>query len=176
MDFFNYLAKWETIWTTIFKVYNPCIEENAINQQGLPQVQTRDSLGSWIEAELRFLRDVVQPALGASRSATQDQKQVGKDKLAYLWQNRKAKAIQVILNDSKYPSAPACTNSKQLVQKYYTSKCVPERPESTLSVPPWTGSLNPVQYSHLNASLFTVSEVEKVIINLPIIKQADLMV
>ncbi len=68
---------------------------------------------------------------------------------------------------SKYPSAPACTNSKQLVQKYYTSKCVPERPESTLSVPPWTGSLNPVQYSHLNASLFTVSEVEKVIINLP---------
>ncbi len=47
--------------------------------------------------------------------------------------NRKAKAIQVILNDSKYPSAPACTNSKQLVQKYYTSKCVPERPESTLS-------------------------------------------
>ncbi len=68
---------------------------------------------------------------------------------------------------SKYPSAPACTNSKQLVQKYSTSKCVPERPESTLSVPPWTGSLNPVQYSHLNASLFTVSEVEKVIINLP---------
>ncbi len=45
--------------------------------------------------------------------------------------------------------------------------CVCERPESTLSVPPWTGSLNPVQYSHLNASLFTVSEVEKVIINLP---------
>ncbi len=49
--------------------------------------------------------------------------------------------------------------------KVFTSKCVPERPESTLSVPPWTGSLNPVQYSHLNASLFTVSEVEKVIIN-----------
>lgn len=113
--------------------------------RGLPQVQTRDSLGSWIEAELRFLRDVVQPALGASRSATQDQKQVGKDKLAYLWQNRKAKAIQVILNDSKYPSAPACTNSKQLVQKYYTAKCVPERPESTLSVPLLTSSLNPVQ-------------------------------
>ncbi len=53
------------------------------------------------------------------------------------------------------------------MQKYCTSKCVPERPESTLSVPPWTGSLNPVQYSHLKPSLFTVSEVEKVIINLP---------
>ncbi len=28
--------------------------------RGLPQVQTRDSLGSWIEAELRFLRDVAE--------------------------------------------------------------------------------------------------------------------
>lgn len=31
---------------------------------GLPEAQTVDSLAGWIEAELRFLRDIVQPALG----------------------------------------------------------------------------------------------------------------
>lgn len=36
-----------------------------------------------------------------------------------------------------------------------------------LNAPPWTGSLFPVQSSQLNTLLFTVTEVEKVVKDLP---------
>lgn len=81
----------------------------------LPEALTTDGLAGWIEAELRFLREVVQPALGTSWNEKQGQKQVGKHKLAYLWQTRRSKAIQIVLNDSAYPSTPACANSVQTV-------------------------------------------------------------
>lgn len=106
-------------------------------------------------------------ALGAPRSRTHQQKLVGKDKLAYLLQNRKSRAIQIILNNSTYQNAPVCANNTISVQKNYTSKCVPERPEGMLNVPPWTGSLFPVQFSQLKVPLFTATEVEKVVSNLP---------
>ncbi|KAK0132961.1 Peptidyl-prolyl cis-trans isomerase FKBP7 [Merluccius polli] len=43
---------------------------------GLPETQTLESLGGWIESDLRFLRDAVQPALGVSSGGTQGEKQI----------------------------------------------------------------------------------------------------
>ncbi len=70
MEFFQLLGKnGRPFGLPFLKFTTRVLKKMPLINRGLPQVQTRDSLGSWIEAELRFLRDVVQPALGASRSA-----------------------------------------------------------------------------------------------------------
>ena len=130
------------------------------------------SLGEWIQAQLRFVRDVIQPALCALRARNggehqRMERQVGRNKLAYLWQYRKSKAIEIILNNSTYPAPPPAVNNVELVQNYYSAKCK-ELNHAPLDRAPCHQSLildPPVHYPE--TTIFTESEVEKVITNLP---------
>ena len=84
----------------------------------LPEV-SRGSLGEWIKTQMRFV-GLIQPALRirmTSRGQHQRApRQVGRDKLAYLWQHRKSKAIEIILNNSTYPGPLPAVNDVEVVQ------------------------------------------------------------
>lgn len=103
-------------WSTILKFHNTVLKKRPLFNQSLPDAQTPDSLGSWVEAQLHFLRDIVQPVIGATASGNRRPKHVGRDKLAYLWQNRKSKEIQIILNNNVNPDTPISLNNVQFVQ------------------------------------------------------------
>ena len=81
---------------------------------------TPASLTSWIEKQLIFMRDVIQPSLsrGAADKRHKRQKTVSRDKLSYLWQQRRSKAIDIILNNSMFPSPPPTVNDTTDVYKY----------------------------------------------------------
>ena len=64
-----------------------------------PEELTPASTATWIEAQLCFARDTIQPFLGAGQR--QRRSKVSRNKLSYLWQHRKSKAIQIILNNSE---------------------------------------------------------------------------
>ena len=70
--------------------------------QPFPGELTSASLASWIEIQLRFVRDIIQPSLGAAQS--RHSRKVKRNKRSYLWQNRRTKVIQIILNSSEYPA------------------------------------------------------------------------
>ena len=75
---------------------------------------TLASLTSWIEKQLIFVRNIIQPSLGRGaadeRHKRQSIKTVSRDKLSYLWQHRRSKAIDIILNNSMFPSPPPTVN------------------------------------------------------------------
>ncbi|KAF3852946.1 hypothetical protein F7725_013634 [Dissostichus mawsoni] len=84
---------------------------------------TPDSLTPWIEMQLRFIRERIQPALRAAGTETQrQQRKVSRNKLAYLWQHRKSKAIDIILNNSCFPETPPTVSDTANVYNHYKAK------------------------------------------------------
>ena len=131
-----------------------------------PSDITAAALTPWIEAQLRFIRDVIQPQL---RPWTPRTKKVGRDKLADLWQHRRKKAIEIILNNSEYPETLPCPNNVHEVQSYYFDKCQ----GSTLIddaplPPPWDALLQSPEPEFLPVSSpFTEDELRNVLDSLP---------
>ena len=137
--------------------------------KSLPEDLTTTSLASWIEIQLRFIRDIIQPSLGGAQS--RQSRKVKRNKLSYLWQHRRTKAIQIILNNSEYPAPPPCSSNITHVQTYYENKCQGNGHTSSaapLSPPPWSDMIPSSEPEHLpTTALFTEEEVKKVIDNLP---------
>lgn len=73
-----------------------------------PKDKTPENLASWIKHQLRFTREIIQPALNRAAGAQQQRlpKKVGRESLAYLWNNNRSKAIRIILNNSIFLSPP----------------------------------------------------------------------
>lgn len=71
---------------------------------------TAAALSSWIEAQLCFLRNMIQPQFKSQPSRF---KKMSRDKLSYLWQHRRKKAIKIII----------CAENVQEVQSFYFKKC-----------------------------------------------------
>ncbi|KAL2076732.1 hypothetical protein ACEWY4_027672 [Coilia grayii] len=129
---------------------------------------TAEALSTWMEVQLCYLQDVIQPQLKTWTSRT---KKISRDKLAYLWQHRRTKAINIILNNSVYPDAHPCPDNVQEVQSFYFNKCQACSPTSIdddLLPPPWANSLNLPEPNHPPVcSLFTEVELGKVLNSLP---------
>ncbi len=108
-------------------------------------------------------------ALSADRSdRSQRNRKVSRNKLAYLWQYRRSKAIQVILNNSEYPDPPPCPSDITAIQTYYDSKCLNQRSNEDLPSPPWCLNVPPPKPTFfLKTTHFTQQEVETVLKNLP---------
>ena len=133
-------------------------------KQPLPEPLTPALACSWIEVQLRFLRDTVQPSLTATRRQQQRRK-VSRDKLSYLWQHKQSRAIQIILNNSEYPDPPPCPDNCEEVQLHYENKCR-GRVSMTdpLPPPPWRFELPPTEPVNLpDVTRFTQAEVETVL-------------
>ena len=71
--------------------------------RSLPEPLTPELAGRWIEAQLCFLRDSVQPSLSASSRQQHQRRKVSRDRLSYLWQHKQSDAIRIILNNSEFP-------------------------------------------------------------------------
>ncbi len=76
--------------------------------QSYPEDVTSASVSDWIREQLCYLRETVLPSLRTGATRSQRNRKVSRNKLAYLWQYRRSKAIQVILNNSEYPDPPPC--------------------------------------------------------------------
>ena len=134
-----------------------------------PMELTPASITSWIERQLIFVRDVIQPSL--SRRAADErhkrQRRVSRDKLSYLWQHRRSKAIDIIENNSMFPSPPPTVNNTTDVYKYYMAKCQSPLTQ-TLTPPPWSTSLVTfIPDYYPSTAKFTFEEADKVISHLP---------
>ncbi len=71
-----------------------------LDDNARPKSNPVANLADWIEKQLRYLREVIQPAIAsATRHHQRNPQKVGKNKLTYLWQHRRAKVIDIILND-----------------------------------------------------------------------------
>ena len=92
---------------------------------------------------------------------------MGGNKLSYLWQQRRSKAIDIILNSSTYPSPIPAVSNVDLVQKYYTDKCS-EVDHAPLQDLPWQSQImtGPVG-DKLHSQAFTEAAIEQVITSLP---------
>ena len=116
--------------------------------QPLPEPMTSSSAAAWIEGQLCFIRNTVQPQL-CIRTQERRSKKVSRNKLASLWQHRRSKAIQIILNNSEYPDTPPCPSDITVVKRHYENKC---QSRTSISDPlpstPWS-SLPPIQPNRL---------------------------
>ena len=135
--------------------------------QTIPDPRLPDSLRDAIATQLRFIRDVIQPQLTNRGAERQHPTQVGRNKLSYLWQQRRSKAIYIILNSSTYPSPTPTVSNVDLVQKYYANKCS-EVDHAPLQDPPWQSQVTtgPVG-DELHSQAFIEAEIEQVITSLP---------
>lgn len=115
--------------------------------QPYPENLTSALVADWICEQLRYLRETVLPSLRTGATNNQRNKEVSKNKLAYLWQHRRSKAIQVILNNSKYPDPPSCPSDITVVQTYYDNKCSNRKRNEDLSLPSRLKSLSASHYS-----------------------------
>ena len=130
---------------------------------------TPDSIITWIEAQLCFIRERVQPALRATGTQTQrQQNKVSRNKLAYLWQHRKSKAIDVIMNNSCFPKPPPAVSNTATVHDYYKAKYQDVPNTMPLATPPWHNVIENIKPGYLpDISRFTAEEVDTVLISLP---------
>ncbi|XDV19479.1 hypothetical protein PO909_024944 [Leuciscus waleckii] len=133
-----------------------------------PAELTSVSITSWIEKQLIFARDVIQPSL--SRRGTEERhkqpRTVSREKLSHLCQHRRSKAIEIILNNSTFPSPPPIINDTSNVHKYYMAKCQ-SLPSHTLATPPWSTNIETTALVHyLSTAHFTLDEVDKVVSHL----------
>ncbi len=140
-----------------------------LDDNARPKSNPVANLADWIEKQLRYLREVIQPAIAsATRHHQRNPQKVGKNKLTYLWQHRRAKAIDIILNDCMFPMPPLDPGNTEQVYNYYWKKCQSDPTNITLELPPWKDDLdNITTESPPPTSAFTIEEIEKVIVNLP---------
>ena len=89
-----------------------------------PAEFTPVSITSWIEKQLIYVRDDIQPPLSKRGAADRREhpRAVSREKWSYLWQHRKSKAIDIILNNSTFPSPPPTVNDTSDVHKHYLAK------------------------------------------------------
>ncbi|KAF3837888.1 hypothetical protein F7725_009656 [Dissostichus mawsoni] len=115
--------------------------------------------------QLRFIRERIQPALRAAGTETQrQQRKVSRNKLAYLWQTRKSKAIDIILNNSCFPENPAHSN----VYNHYKAKCQTVPRATPLATPPWYNFIDRIEPGYFpDTQDFTTEEVDAVLASLP---------
>ncbi len=111
--------------------------------EGYPVQFTPGLLTSWIEKQLCFICEHIQPALCATESqAHWQQNKVTRNKLAYLWQHRKAKAIDIIVNNGYFHEFPPAVSNTATVYNYYKAKCQnAPRTDTPLATPPWHNSV-----------------------------------
>ena len=93
------------------------------------------------EKQLIYVKDI-QPSLsrGEADENHKRQRTVSRDKLSYLWQHCRSKAIDIILNISMFPS-PRQLSMIRLA--YFMAKCQ-SPPTKTLTPPPWSTSIETV--------------------------------
>ncbi len=133
-----------------------------------PEDVTSASVSVWIREQLCYLRETVLPSLRTGATRSQRNRKVSRNKLAYLWQYRRSKAIQVILNNSEYPDPPPCPSDITAIQTYYDSKCLNQRSNEDLPSPPWCLNVPPPKPTFFpKTTHFTQQEVETVLKNLP---------
>ncbi|KAF3851817.1 hypothetical protein F7725_005172 [Dissostichus mawsoni] len=130
---------------------------------------TPDSLTPWIEMQLRFIRERIQPALRAAGTETQrQQRKVSRNKLAYLWQHRKSKAIDIILNNSCFPETPPTVSDTANVYNHYKAKCQTVPRATPLATPPWYNFIDRIEPGYFpDTQDFTTEEVDAVLASLP---------
>ena len=131
--------------------------------QTIPDPRVPDSLRDGIDTQLRFIWDVIKLQLNNRDAEHQHPTQVGRNKLSYLWQQRRSKEIDIILNSSTYSSPIPAVSNEELVQKYYTDKCR-EVDHAPLQDPLWQSQVTtgPVG-DELHSLAFTEAEIEQVI-------------
>lgn len=112
----------------------------------------------WIVKQLRYLREVTRPAIAsATRQHQRNTQKVGKNKLT----------IDIILNDCMFPTPPLDLDNTEQVYNY-RNKCQSNPTTITLELPPWKDDLdNIMTESPPPTSVFTIEEIEKVIVNMP---------
>ena len=110
-----------------------------------PAEFTPVSITSWIKKQLIYVRDVIQPRLSKRGAAEHREhpRAVSREQLSYLWQHRKSKAIDIILNNSTFPSPPPTVNDTSDVYKHYFAKCR-SPPSEPVTPPPWANSIESV--------------------------------
>lgn len=137
--------------------------------QQYPEVLTPASRAVWIREQQRFLCDTILPSLGTDESRDQRLCKVSRNKLAYLWQHKRSKAIRVILNNSEHPNSPPCSNDTAAIQAYYENKCKNQRLKDALPPPPWREDVLQLKPTFLpdTTTHFTYEEVETVLHSLP---------
>ena len=76
-----------------------------------PAEFTPATITSWIEKQLIYVRDVIQPSLSnrGAEERREHPRAVSREKLSYLWQHRKSNTIDIILNNSTFPSMTPVT-------------------------------------------------------------------
>ena len=135
---------------------------------GFPVETTPDALTSWIETALCFIRERIQPALRTGTETHRQQKKVSKNKLAFLWQHRKSKAIDIILNNSCFPETPPTVSDTSNVYDYYQNKCHAVPSVSPLAPPPWYNFIDKIEPGYFpDTHNFTIEEVDAVLTSLP---------
>ncbi len=111
--------------------------------QSYPEDLTSASVSDWISEQLCYLWEPVLPSLRTGATCSQQNRKVSRNKFAYLWQYRRSKAIQVILNNSEYPDPPPCTSDIEIIQTYYDNKCLNQRCNEDLPPPLWCLNVPP---------------------------------
>ncbi len=113
-----------------------------LDDNARPKSNPVANLADWIEKQLRYLREVIQPAIAsATRQHQRNPQKVGKNKLTYLWQHRRAKAIDIILNYCMFPMLPLDPGNTEQVYNYYWKKSQSDPTNITLELPPWKDEL-----------------------------------
>ena len=87
----------------------------------LPNASTPAQVTEWIRLTT-VLRETVQPSL-TSASGDKWRRKARPNKLSYHWQNKRSKAIQIVLNNSEFPNPPTCPSNCDQVQSYYELRC-----------------------------------------------------
>ena len=92
--------------------------------RALPPRPDPEMLTEWIDQQLRFVRGTIQPALcrATKPSSAREPRVVSENELAYPWEHRRSKAIDIILNHSTYPEPPPTISDVDKVYDYYTAK------------------------------------------------------
>ena len=102
-----------------------------------------DNPAEWIERQLRFLRDVIQPSIAAAtKEHLKTPHMVSKNKLTYLWQHRRKKAIDIILNNCIFPTSPPESGNPEQVYDYYRQKCESMPSTKLRELPPWNNDID----------------------------------
>ena len=79
---------------------------------------------------------MIQPEIAAAtREQHRQPQKVDQNKLSYLWQHRRVKAIDIILNDCMFPLPPPDPGDTEQVYNYYRKKCQSDPSTPSLELP-----------------------------------------